>query len=80
LVIAKLGPRLSTTMQEADLPSMLLSSGSDPSKDDFVEVHIFDRIHRSAIEYLIVRSKRTGDKALIRQLKADLGDDRVKVL
>jgi hypothetical protein len=80
LAVAKLGPRLSAGMEESDLASILLSSGTDASKDDFVEVHIYDRLHRSAIDYVIVRLKRPGDKALVRQMKADLGDDRVKVV
>jgi hypothetical protein len=80
LVVAKLGSRLRVHTQESDLQSILLSSGSDPSKDDFVEVHIYDRLHRSAVDYVVVRPKRPGDSALVRQMKADLGDDRVKVL
>jgi hypothetical protein len=80
LVVAKLGPRLGVHMQESDLPSILISSGSDPSKDDFVEVHIYDRLHRSALDYVVVRSRRAADKALVRQMKADLGEDRVKVV
>jgi hypothetical protein len=80
LVVAKLGPRLGVHTQESDLPSILLFSGSDSSKDDFVEVHIYDRLHRSALDYVVVRPKRPGDKALVRQMKADLGDDRVKVV
>jgi hypothetical protein len=65
-------------MQESDLQSILLSSGSDASGDDFVEVHIYDRLHRSALDYIVVRPKRRGDRALVRQMKADLGEDRVK--
>ncbi len=78
LVVAKLGPRLGVHTQESDFPSILLSSGSDPSKDDFVEVHIYDRLHRSALEYVVVRPKRC-DRALIREMKAVLGDGRVRV-
>ena len=80
LVVAKLGPRLGVDTQESDLPSILLSTGSDPSKDDFVEVHIYDRLHRSAVDYVIVRLRRPGDKALVRQMKAELGEDRVRVV
>ena len=80
LVVAKLGPRLGVHTQESDLPSILISTGSDPSKDDFVEVHIYDRLHRSALDYVVVRSRRPGDKALVRQMKAELGEDRVKVV
>jgi len=79
LVVAKLGPRLGVDTQESDFPSILLSSGSDPSKDDFVEVHIYDRLHRSALEYVVVKPKRS-DKALIREMKAVLGDGRVRVV
>ena len=79
-MVAKLGPRLGVHTQESDLPSILISSGSDPSKDDFVEVHIYDRLHRSALEYVVVRSRRAADKALVRQMKAELGEDRVKVV
>ena len=80
LVVAKLGPRLSVHTQESDLPSILISSGSDPSKDDFVEVHIYDHVHRSALDYVVVRTKRASDKAFVRQMKARLGDDRVRVV
>lgn len=80
LVVAKLGTRLGASAQESDFPSILISPGSDPSKDDFVEVHIYDRLHRSAIEYVVVKPRRPGDRALAREMKADLGDDRVKVL
>jgi hypothetical protein len=80
LVVAKLGPRLDVHTQESDLPSILISSGKDPSKDDFVEVHIYDHLHRSALEYVVVRSRRAADKALLRQMKAELGEDRVKVV
>jgi hypothetical protein len=79
LVVAKLGPRLGVHTQESDFPAILISSGSDPSNDDFVEVHIYGRLHRSALDYVVVRSRRAGDKALVRQMKADLGEDRVKV-
>ena len=77
LVVAKIGPRVGPGTVESDLPSILLSSGSDPSRDEFVEVHIYDRLHRSAVDYVVVRPKRPGDKALVRQMKADLGEDRV---
>lgn len=80
LVVAKLGPRLGAHTQESDLPSILLSTGSDPSKDDFIEVHIYDRLHRSAVDYVVVKPERPGDKALVRQMKADLGGDRVRVV
>ena len=78
LVVAKLGPRLTTATQESDFQSLLLSSSTDPLKDDFVEVHIYDRLHRSAVDYVIAKAQRSGDKALIRQMKVDLGATRVK--
>ena len=80
LVVAKLGPRLGVDTQESDLPSMVLSSGSDPSRDEFVEVQIYDRLHRSALDYIVVRPKRPGDKTLVRQMKVYLGDGRVRVV
>ena len=78
LVVAKLGPHLGAATPEADFPSLLLHSNVDPSKDEFVEVHIYDRLHRSAVDYVVVKARRSGDKALIRQMKADLGAARVR--
>ena len=78
LVAAKLGARLQASTAASEFPSLLLNSNINPLKDDFVEVHIYDRLHRSALDYVVVKSRRPGDKALIRQMKADLGADRVK--
>lgn len=78
LVVAKLADRLKPDSKESDFPSLLLSAGSDPASDDFVEVHIYDRLHRSAIEYVVVKLRRTGDKTLVRAIRAALGDSRVK--
>ncbi len=80
LVVAKLGPRLLAHMQESDFPSILMSSGSDPSKDEFIEVHIYGRLHRSVLDYIVLRPKRKGYMAFVRGMKACLGDVRVKVL
>ena len=80
LVVAKLGPRLLPNTPDSDFPSLLLSMGSDPGKEDFVEVHIYDRLHRSALDYIVVRSTRRGNKSLVRDLKHILSDERVKVI
>jgi hypothetical protein len=80
LATAKLAPKLEAGTQVADFPGILLSTdATDSRKDDFIEVHIYDDLHRSALDYVVVHSKRAA-KAQLKEMRAVLGTDKVKVL
>jgi hypothetical protein len=49
LAVAKLGPRLRSGMTDSDLAPLLLMSGGEAAKDEFIEIHIYERLHRSAL-------------------------------
>jgi len=79
LAAAKLASKLYPETKDTDFPGILLhTDGKDARNDDFIEVHIYDRLHRSALEYVVVRSKRAA-KAQIREMQAVLGAGKVKV-
>ena len=80
LIVAKLGPRLVPGSNESGFAALLLSIGSDPTQDDFVEVHIYERIHRSALEYVVVKVTRASDDTVIEDMKSILGGDRVRTV
>lgn len=80
LVIAKLASRLRPETEEGDFARLLLAAGQTTANDDFIEVHIYNRLHRSAVDYVVVKKSAIGEgcEALLRAMKASLGDDRVK--
>lgn len=67
-------------MKEEDFASILLPPGIGTIDDDFVEVHIYDRIHRSAVNYVLVKRESTGKGrgSLLQEMKSLLGKDRVR--
>jgi hypothetical protein len=80
LAAAKLAPKLHSGTQEADFPGILLhTDAKDTRNDDFIEVHIYDRVHRSALDYVVLRSKRAS-RGQIREMQVVLGAAKVKVL
>ena len=82
LATAKLGSWLRPGMKEEDFASVLLPPGTGTIDDDFVEVHIYDRIHRSAVDYVLVKrgstGKGRGSLLLLLEMEMLLGKDRVK--
>jgi hypothetical protein len=80
LAAAKLASQLHPETKEADFPGILLHTDAKNTRnDDFIEVHIYDRLHRSALDYVVVRSKRAS-KGQIKEMQAVLGAGKVKVL
>jgi len=57
---------------------LLHADAKDTRNGDFIEVHIYGRLHRSALEYVVVRSKRAS-KAQIREMQDVLGAEKVKI-
>ncbi|MFN7924062.1 MAG: hypothetical protein U0Q16_28425 [Bryobacteraceae bacterium] len=69
LVIAKLGSRLAADMTDEDVAGLLLSTDEDSVKDDFVEVHIYGRIHRHTLSCVTVKLRQPGDRALAEAMR-----------
>ena len=78
LAVAKLGARLRPEMSESDFPSLLLSSGKDSASDEFIEVHVYERLHRSALDYVVVKPMRQSDAVLVTEMQAILGQGNVR--
>jgi len=79
LATAKLASKLHPGTQDAHFPDILLQTdGKEARHHSFIEVHIYDVLHRSALDYVVVRSRR-ANKSQIRQMEAALGAGKVKV-
>jgi hypothetical protein len=79
LAAAKLASKLHPGTKDVDFPGILLCTDTKNTRnDDFIEVHIYDRLHRSALDYVVVRSKR-ATKAQIKEMETVLGAGKVKI-
>lgn len=71
--VAKLGHRVTVGMTPHDFQNLLLSG--DSRIDDFIEVHIFGRIHRRAIQSAkVTRPSTREDRILINSIVNKLGE------
>lgn len=76
LVEAKLGSRVKSGMSDTDLADLLLSEGSVGSPEDFLEAHVYNPLHVSAIESISgTRPSSTGAPILeyVRSVLEPLG-------
>lgn len=72
LAMAKLHSRLRPETQRNEYPSIIMVEGVD-GNDDFIEVHIYGSIHRSAIEQIIVsKPKSRADSVILSSLRKKL--------
>ena len=70
LAMAKLHDKIDGGTRPEQYPGILLHDGPDP---DFIEVHIWGTIHRSAIERVIgPKPKRGTDRVLLNSLERKL--------
>jgi hypothetical protein len=75
LAMAKLHSNIELTTRPADYPSIISHRGSKPAEDDFIEVHIWGPIHRSAIELVVgPKPKSREDRVLCMSLERKLKD------
>lgn len=51
LAKAKLGSKISSSTLSTDFPTILMGADRTSDKCDFIEVHIYERIHKSTIEW-----------------------------
>jgi hypothetical protein len=73
LGIAKLAGRVEPTMRDNELASLVLAQIGRTDEDDFLEVHIYGPIHRSAVARLTGRMPKTrADRVMVLQLQQDL--------
>ena len=73
LAMAKLHPRISQGMTDADFPAVLLEQGGKSADSDFVEVHIYGAIHARAVERVIGPvPKRRADRIIWNRVKRSL--------
>jgi hypothetical protein len=73
LAMAKLHSMIEPSTRSDDFPSILLRNGSSPLDDDFIEVHIWGSIHRTAIERIVgPKPKGREDRILLRSLETKL--------
>ena len=74
LAAAKLGGMIGIGTKQQDFPGILLrSDGTDTEKDSFLEVHIYDTLHRSGIEKVVIpKSERRGNSALVQEVRSKL--------
>jgi hypothetical protein len=73
LAIAKLYLQIDNKTAASDFPSILIDQVSTASDSDFIEVHIYDRIHPQAIVVVSGMKPRTaGDRALWNEAKIAL--------
>lgn len=80
LGIAKLADRLRTGMQKEDLAAIVLTQTGKTDGDDFLEVHVYGPIHRSAVALLAGEMPRNdADHAMVVQMKSDLARIGVQV-
>jgi hypothetical protein len=67
LAATKLAARIDTSSTPADHGSWLLASGTDSSKDDFIEVHIFGPMTIRTVERVrLARPKKKDKRAAVR--------------
>lgn len=74
LAVAKLHSRISATTRPGDFAAILLNESKTHSDHDFIEVHIFQAIHRRAIERVIGPAPKHGEGALHRSLRRKLAE------
>jgi hypothetical protein len=73
LAMAKLHMRLKRGMQPAEFPGILLRNRLTSVEEDFIEVHIYGPIHRSAIERVIGPKPSRGAELYVwRSVEASL--------
>ena len=72
LAMAKCHTRVTQATPTADFPSILFKRGSTPAQDDFIEVHFYGPIHRSAIEKVIGPQPRRHERAMFKDLQRKL--------
>lgn len=65
LAMAKLHSKIDASTKAAEYPSILMHQGSGPLDDDFIEVHIWGPIHRSAIERVVGPKPRTREDRVL---------------
>ncbi len=74
LAMAKLHSRLKPDTRTDEYSTIIMEEGSNGA-DDFIEVHIYGSINRSAIERVIVPAPKTrADKVILKSLKRKLRD------
>jgi hypothetical protein len=79
LVAAKLGDRLVLGMTENDFSHVLLKTGATPSDDEFIEVHIYGSLNRSALHSVLIKSgRRRSDRSLLKNMEKVLGPGKVR--
>lgn len=80
LGIAKLAERVEPYMTEEALPSLVLQQTGRTEGDDFLEVHIYGPVHRSAVVSLTGKMpQQAADRVLVLQLQRDLEAAGVQV-
>jgi hypothetical protein len=68
LATAKLEPRLAPTTTASEFPAVLVGE----TGQDFVEVHIYDKLNRDSIERIVARQPKTeADRILLEEIKRD---------
>ena len=73
LGMAKLHSKIESSTRPNQYPGILLSQGANPKDADFIEVHIWGPIHRSAIELVVgPKPKRREDIALWNSVRTKL--------
>jgi hypothetical protein len=73
LAMAKSHSRLEPTTHPDEYPAILVHRASDPHDDDFIEVHIWGPIHRTAIERVVgPKPKSREDRVLWKSLATKL--------
>ena len=75
LAAAKLEPRLSPGTNPRDFAGILLKVSAGPSREEFVEVHIYGSLHRRSIERVVVRRpKRKSRRAILKEIERSLSE------
>lgn len=80
LAVTKVANSLTSTTSEDEFPDILLPKDSGRS-GEFVEVHVYGKVHRKAVEKVIVnvKSMRGADKTIARALISTLKKSGVTV-
>ncbi|MDB5318466.1 MAG: hypothetical protein JWN40_97 [Phycisphaerales bacterium] len=80
LAMAKHQPDLDATVTPDKFPGILVRQGAKPENEVFIEVHIYGRIHRDAIEAVVFRKPTKGpDLAIWNSFKKALVKRGVRV-
>lgn len=75
LAAAKLHSHLNGSTPQTEYPQILLSSGTGPEDDNFIEVHIFGPFNRRAFERVVgPKPGNKQDAVLWRRLERQLGE------